>query len=164
MPGMRVASTDGAGWTVETVELALTTRRRRRGHAEPVGDGAQLCVRRHGRVVAYCASPDDLAALGVDLSRMAVVARWLARSQYGSVPRSPPGPESPPTRTSRGAAQPGRQFGQAVSLFAQGRGGRRPGLGPGTPCCAPQAQWPSTRSSLPRRSAQGVEHGGFPAG
>ena len=80
MPGLRVASTDGAGWTVETVELALTTRRRRRGHGEPIGDGAQLCVRRHGRVVAYCASPDDLAALGVDLSRMAVVARWLRSS------------------------------------------------------------------------------------
>ena len=77
MPGMRVASTDGAGWTVETVELALTARRRRRGRAEPLGDGAQLCVRRHGRVVAYCASPDDLAALAVDMSQMAVVARWL---------------------------------------------------------------------------------------
>ena len=25
---------------------------------------------------AYCASPDDLPALGVDMSRMAVVARW----------------------------------------------------------------------------------------
>ena len=75
---MRVASTDGAGWTVETVELALTIRRRRRGHAEPPGDGPQLCVRRHGRVVAYCASPGDLAALGVDMSRMAVVARWLS--------------------------------------------------------------------------------------
>lgn len=80
MPGLRVASTDGAGWTVETVELALTTRRRCRGHGEPIGDGAQLRVRRHGRVVAYCASPDDLAALGVDLSRMAVVARWLRSS------------------------------------------------------------------------------------
>lgn len=76
MTGIRVASTDGAGWTVEKVELALTTNRRRRNPAEPLGDGAQLCVRRHGRVVAYCASPDDLAALGVDMSRMAVVARW----------------------------------------------------------------------------------------
>jgi hypothetical protein len=77
MPDLRVASTDGAGWTVETVELALTIRRRR-DHAEPLGDGAQLCVWRHGRVVAYCASPDDLAALGVDMSRMAVVTRWLS--------------------------------------------------------------------------------------
>jgi hypothetical protein len=58
MPGLRVPSTDGAGWTAETVELALTIRRRR-GHAEPIGDGAQLCVRRHGRLVAYCASPDE---------------------------------------------------------------------------------------------------------
>jgi hypothetical protein len=64
---LRVASTDGTGWTVETVELALTIRRRRRRHAEPLGDGAHLCVRRHGRVVAYCASPDDLGALGVDM-------------------------------------------------------------------------------------------------
>lgn len=79
MPGLRVASTDGAGWTVETVELALTSRRRRRNRAEPLGDGAQLCVRRHGWVVAFCASPDDLAALGMDMSRMAVVARWLRR-------------------------------------------------------------------------------------
>jgi hypothetical protein len=74
---MRIASTDGAGWTVETVELALTSRRPRRNPAEPLGDGAQLCVRRHGRAVAYCASPEDLAALGLDMSKMAVVARWL---------------------------------------------------------------------------------------
>lgn len=79
MPGMRVASTDGAGWTAERVELALTTHRRRRDLAEPLGDGAQPRVRRHGRVVAFCASPDDLAALGVDMSRMAVAARWLRR-------------------------------------------------------------------------------------
>lgn len=79
MPGMRVASTDDAGWTIETVELALTGRTRRRGgRAVPVGDGAQLLVRRHGFVVAYCAGPDDLAALGVDMSRVAVVTRWLA--------------------------------------------------------------------------------------
>jgi hypothetical protein len=78
MPGLRVASTDGAGWTVETVELAPTIRMRRRGHAEPLGDGAQLRVRWPGLVVAYCASPDDLAALGVDMSRMAVAARWLS--------------------------------------------------------------------------------------
>jgi hypothetical protein len=77
MPGIRIASTDGAGWSVETVELALTGRGGRRGgRAAPKGDGAQLCVCRHGCVVAYCASPDELTALGVDLSRMAVVARW----------------------------------------------------------------------------------------
>jgi hypothetical protein len=78
MPGLRVASTDGAGWTAGTVELALTIRPGRRGHAEPLGDGAQLCVRRHGRVAGYCASPDDLGALGVDMSRMAVAGRWLS--------------------------------------------------------------------------------------
>lgn len=49
MPGMRVASTDEAGWSVETVELALTGRTHRRGgRAVPIGDGAQLLVRRHG--------------------------------------------------------------------------------------------------------------------
>jgi hypothetical protein len=48
---------------------------RRRGHADPPGGGAYLCVRRDGRVAGYCASPDDLGALGVDMSRMAVAAR-----------------------------------------------------------------------------------------
>jgi hypothetical protein len=33
-------------------------------------------VRRHGQLVAYCVDESDLAALGVDLSRMAVIARW----------------------------------------------------------------------------------------
>ena len=88
MPGMRVASTDEAGWSVETVELTLTGRRhRRRGRAVPIGDGAQLLVRRHGFVVAYCAGPEDLGALGVDLSRMAVVDRWLT---LGLTAVSPP--------------------------------------------------------------------------
>lgn len=79
MPGLRIASADGAGWSVETVELALTGRRGRRrgGRAAPVGDGAQLLVRRDGCVVAYCADPAELVGLGVDLSRMAVVDRWL---------------------------------------------------------------------------------------
>jgi hypothetical protein len=80
MAGLRVASTDGAGWSVETMELSLTTRGARRGSVPgrpvPVGDGAQLCVTRFGCLVAYCASPEDLPSLGVDLSRMAVVARW----------------------------------------------------------------------------------------
>jgi hypothetical protein len=75
MPGLPVASTDGAGGTVETVELALTIRMRRRGHAGPPGGGAYLCVRRHDRVAGHCASPDDLSALGVDMSRMAAAAR-----------------------------------------------------------------------------------------
>jgi hypothetical protein len=87
MAGLHVASTDSAGWSVETVELALTGRRATRrwtpGRLAPIGDGAQLCVTRHGCLIAYCASPDDLAALGVDLSRMAVTARWLA----GRLPR-----------------------------------------------------------------------------
>jgi hypothetical protein len=75
MPGMRVASTDEAGWSVET---ALSGRTHRRGgRAVPIGDGAQLLVRRHGFVVAYCAGPEDLGVLVVDLSRMAVVDRWL---------------------------------------------------------------------------------------
>jgi len=37
--------------------------------------GAQLLVRWHGFVIA-CADPAELACLGVDMSRMAVVARW----------------------------------------------------------------------------------------
>lgn len=79
MAGMRIASTDGAGWTVQTVELTLTRRRttRRPGSGPaPLGDGAQLRVTRNGNLIGYCLSPDDLPALGVDLSRMAVVARW----------------------------------------------------------------------------------------
>jgi hypothetical protein len=69
MAGMRVASTDGAGWVVETVELALTSRSRcgtRRptpaGSPAPLGDGAQLRVTRNGHLIGYCLSPDDLAA------------------------------------------------------------------------------------------------------
>jgi hypothetical protein len=42
----------------------------------PLGDGAQLRVTRNGHLIAYCLSPDYLPALGVDMSRMAVVARW----------------------------------------------------------------------------------------
>jgi hypothetical protein len=43
---MRIASTDGAGWTVEIVELTLTRRRtaRRRtpgGSPAPLGDGGR---------------------------------------------------------------------------------------------------------------------------
>lgn len=78
MAGVLLASTDNEGWTVETADLRLTGRRR--GHnrvsADPLGDGPQLIVRRHGQLVAYCADESDLAALGADLSRMAVIARW----------------------------------------------------------------------------------------
>jgi hypothetical protein len=80
MAGLRVVSIDGSGWSVETLELALTGQRaghRSSGRPVPVGDGAQLCVRRYGCVIAYCASPDDLPALGVDLSQMIVIDRWL---------------------------------------------------------------------------------------
>jgi hypothetical protein len=77
MAGMRIASTDGAGWTVETVELSLARRRPGRGGcAAPLGDGAQLRVTRNGHLIGYCLSPDDLPALGVDMSQMAIVARW----------------------------------------------------------------------------------------
>jgi len=48
----------------------------RPGRAAPIGDGPRLCVTRNGYLVACCASPDDLPALGVDMSRMAAVARW----------------------------------------------------------------------------------------
>jgi hypothetical protein len=73
-----LARTDGAGWTVETVDLYLTGRQRgeQRVGTEPVGDGPQLLVRRHGHVVAYVAGTEDLAALGADVSRMAVARRW----------------------------------------------------------------------------------------
>jgi hypothetical protein len=75
---VRLASTDGSGWTVETVDLEATGRRRgtKRVSADPLGDGPQLLVCRWGRLVAYCASAADLSGLGVDLSRMAVEARW----------------------------------------------------------------------------------------
>ncbi len=81
MAGLRVASIDNSGWSVETMELALTGQRpgcRSSGGPVPLGDGAQLCVRRNGCVIAFCASPDELPALGVDLSQMIVVDRWLA--------------------------------------------------------------------------------------
>ena len=78
MPGVLLASTDGAGWTVETADLWLTGRRRGRKQvsADPLGDGPQLFVCRYGRVVAYCAGEADLARLGVDLGRLTVTARW----------------------------------------------------------------------------------------
>ena len=78
MPGVLLASTDGAGWTVETADLWLTGRRRgsKRVSGDPLGDGPQLIVSRHDRLIAYCAGEADLAGLGVDLSRMAVAARW----------------------------------------------------------------------------------------
>jgi hypothetical protein len=86
---MRLASTDSAGWTVDTVDLALTARRRRRpGQPGSIGDAPQLCVRRNGYLIACCAGPEDLAAPGVDL-RMAVVDRW-------SMPWHT---ETPPSRT-----------------------------------------------------------------
>lgn len=80
MAGLRVASIDGSGWSVETMELTLTGRRsghRSSARPVPVGEGAQLCVRRYGYVIAYCSSPDELPALGVDLSQMIVIDRWL---------------------------------------------------------------------------------------
>ena len=89
MAGLRVASVDGSGWSVETMQLALTGQRtgfRSSGRPVPAGDGAQLCVRRYGYVIAYCASADDLPALGADLSQVIVFDRWLA----GRFPRSRP--------------------------------------------------------------------------
>jgi hypothetical protein len=73
-----LANTDGAGWIVETVDRYLTGSQcgEQRVIAEPLGDGPQLLVRRHGHVVAYVAGAEDLAALGVDTSRLAVVRRW----------------------------------------------------------------------------------------
>lgn len=101
MAGMRIARTDGAGWTVETVDLILTRRcttRRAGSGLEPLGDGAQLRVTRNGHLIAYCLSPHDLPALGVDMSRMAVVARWLADVppwRHGPVPRRRTKPATP---------------------------------------------------------------------
>ena len=45
MAGLRVSSIDGSGWSVETMELALTGQRfghRSSARPVPVGDGAQL--------------------------------------------------------------------------------------------------------------------------
>ena len=54
MPAVLLASTDGAGWTIETADLRLTGRGRgrKRVSADPLGDGPQLIVCRYGRVVA----------------------------------------------------------------------------------------------------------------
>jgi len=90
MAGLRVAGVDGSGWSVETMELALTGQsfgQRSSARPIPVGDGAQLCVRRYGYVIAHCSSPDELPALGVDLSQMIVIDRWLA--VVSPVPRQP---------------------------------------------------------------------------
>lgn len=75
---VRATLEHGAGWTVETVELEATGRRRGAVTCslDPLGDGPQLLVRRYGRVVAYCAGLADMEGLGVDLGAMAVVARW----------------------------------------------------------------------------------------
>lgn len=77
MAGILLASTDGQGWAVETVDLQLTGRRRGRpGGTEPLGDGPQLLVRRFGRMAGYFPGVGDLASIGVDMARMAVAARW----------------------------------------------------------------------------------------
>src|SRR6185437_15000582 len=54
-----LASTDGARWTVETVDLWLTDRQRgeRRVSSEPLGDRRQLLAQRYGYVIAWCADP-----------------------------------------------------------------------------------------------------------
>ena len=72
-----LASTDGAGWIVEAVDLWLADRQRdeRRVSSEPLGDGP-LLVRRYRYVIAWCADAAGLAGLGVEVSRMAVVRRW----------------------------------------------------------------------------------------
>jgi hypothetical protein len=79
MPGLRVASTDGAGWTAWTVELALTI-----ACAAAVTPSrsatARTCVSAGTAGWSRTASPDGLAALGVDMSRTAVAARWLTRT------------------------------------------------------------------------------------
>jgi len=69
-----------------------------------VGDGAQLCVKRYGDLVTYCAEPEDLDALGIDLSRMAVVACWLTheparRACHAAAPRYPRDRDTSPERT-----------------------------------------------------------------
>ena len=53
------ASTDGAGWTVETVDLWLTDRQRgeRRVSSEPLSGRRQLLAQRYGYVSAWCAGP-----------------------------------------------------------------------------------------------------------
>ena len=73
---MRLASTDGSGWTVETVDLQATGRRRgtKCVSADPLGDGPQLLVRRRGR--------PQLAA--GDSNGTTYLAGWL--SQGGSWP------------------------------------------------------------------------------
>ena len=40
-------------------------------------------VCRFGRLVAYCAGLEDLPEVGVDLSQMAVVSRWLVLAVRG---------------------------------------------------------------------------------
>lgn len=78
MAGVLLASTDGQGWTVESVDLRLTGRRPGPpGGTEPLGDGPQLIVRRYGRMAGYFPDVSYLTALGVDMSRMTVVLRWL---------------------------------------------------------------------------------------
>lgn len=72
---MLLVSTGGEGWSVETVDLWLTSRSRA-GATEPLGDGPQLLVRRYGRVVGYFADLAGLRAAGVDMARMAVAASW----------------------------------------------------------------------------------------
>ena len=79
MPGVRLESADGAGWTVETVELDLADRHGtgKRISNEPLGDGPQLLVRQHGHRVAYVARSEDLPALGIESGHMTVTSRSL---------------------------------------------------------------------------------------
>ena len=55
-----------------------------RAGLEEVLDQALRDVYIRRNVIAYCAGPGDVASLGVHLSRMTVVARWLAH--FGQPP------------------------------------------------------------------------------
>ena len=138
MPGLRVASTDGTGWTVETVELALTSRLRRRGHAEPLGDGAHLCVRRHrpgGRVLRQPGRPGRAGRGHVPHGRG---RRWLSRTA-GSGSRPPhtslPG-RRPTARRTSGSPHTSGPGGPFAARSPGTISTSRPGAGP-LPRCSP---------------------------
>ena len=77
MSGMKVA---GGGWSIETIDLTCTAPAGKRGDGilgrnYPAGDGAQLLVKRTGRVW-FVRTVEEAVALGVPLAEMHEIARW----------------------------------------------------------------------------------------
>jgi hypothetical protein len=74
---MSTWDTDLTGWTAEVMDLECTNPPRRFNPAgtplDPVGDGAQICARLNGKVMAFVRTPDELAAAGVPMHEVTII-------------------------------------------------------------------------------------------